>query len=62
MSDTMRRPLPRFQWMCKCGTVVSMKHSSCYACQRPRRMDAEPAAEATLGNALAGRASLARNR
>jgi hypothetical protein len=57
MSETMRRPLPRFQWMCSCGTVVSMNHSSCYVCQRPRKMETHPDAEASLGNAIARRAA-----
>jgi len=61
MSDTMRSPLPQFQWLCSCRTVVSMNQSSCYVCQRPRKTDTRPDAEASPGNAAATRAVPSRN-
>lgn len=54
MSETMRRPVPRFQWLCSCRTVVSMSQSSCYVCHRPRKMDTHQDAEASPGNAVEG--------
>lgn len=60
MSETMRSPLPQSQWLCSCRAVVSMNLSSCYVCQRPRKMDTHSDAEASLGNAGAGRAAPAK--
>jgi len=61
VSETMRSPLPRFQWLCSCRTVVPMTQSSCYVCQRPRKIDPHPDTEASAGSAISRRAAPAKD-
>lgn len=48
MSETMKRPLLRLQWLCSCRAVVPIDQSSCYVCQRPRTSNTQQAPGTSL--------------